>query len=222
VTILRRWRSGRGSGARSSQRSRITPSTGGISNAEDGPQDDPQGDPLHRRVQRERLAGPPRVDLGVPELAQHVAVDAHPLAVKRCQQELAAAQVRLLVEPQDGVRPDERPEDAVALPGVQHGGVAREDPLDLRRVGHHDERVEGPAVDREDVAPAAPVALEHAVLGEQHANALQRLGRRGPDGAGSSGAAVGDGSTAVDTVRGLLPRPTQRVADATARATGAP
>jgi hypothetical protein len=153
---------------------------------EDRTEDDPQRDALHGRQERDGRAGGPRGHLRLGEPAHEVAVHAHALAVKGGEHHPAAAQVLVLVEQEHGVAADERAEDLVALPGVQPGGVAREDAPHLLGVRDDDERVEGPDRDGEDVAVAAPVALEHPVLREQEAEALD--GRRQPRSGRTGGA----------------------------------
>ena len=77
----------------------------------------------------------PALDLARGDLGHHLAVALHALAVEGRQQQLALADVRLLVEDEDRVLAEDRAQDLVALAGVEDVRVAGEDLLDVLRVG---------------------------------------------------------------------------------------
>ena len=70
---------------------------------------------------RVATTSPPRPggDLRLGGRRHQLAVGLHPLAVERRQQQLALGHVRAVVEQQDGVRADDRPQDPVRLARVQ-------------------------------------------------------------------------------------------------------
>src|SRR5205085_2547564 len=85
----------------------------------------------------------------------------HPLAVQRRQQQLALLHVGFLVQEQQRVLAQDREQDAVPLAGVEHPWIARENLLDVLRVGQHDpgSLLEDPQ--RERVAEARRALREH-------------------------------------------------------------
>ena len=145
-----------------------------VVDAEDSLEDDLQRYRLHPRSQLVGGAGRPALDLPHGDLGHRLAVALHPLAVERRQQQLALADVRLLVEDQDRVLAEDRAQDLVALAGVEDARIAGEDLLDERRVGHHHP---GPFVgdpDREHVAEAGPALLQHPLRLARPDRRLQR------------------------------------------------
>ncbi len=132
-----------------------------LADAEDGREDDLQGDRLHPRAQLVGGAGGPAVDLLGGDRRHRLAVALHALAVERRQQQLALAQMGLLVEDEDRVLAEDRAQDLVALAGVEDLRVAGEDLLDQGRVGdHHPVPLTGDP-DREHLAEAGTALLQH-------------------------------------------------------------
>ena len=107
----------------------------------------------------------PAADLPLGGLGHHVGVATDRLPVEGRQQQLALAQVAVLVEGEQRVLSERVAERAcVRLAGVEHPRVAGEDALDLRRVGHVHHAPEDREVRREAVAVAAP-APDHPPVG---------------------------------------------------------
>jgi len=97
---------------------------------EDDPHDDVEGDRLHARAQRERLAGRPAGDLRPRDVADGGFPGTHAITVERGQDQLALAQVLRPVQHEDRMRADQGLEDrGVGLPGAEHVIVAAEDGL---------------------------------------------------------------------------------------------
>jgi endonuclease/exonuclease/phosphatase family metal-dependent hydrolase len=108
---------------------------GAAVDAEDRLDDDLERDRLHPRAQPVRGAGRPALDLAGGDRLHLLAVALHALAVERRQQQPALADVALLVEHEDRVLAEQRPQDLVALARVEDPGVAGEDLLDHLGLG---------------------------------------------------------------------------------------
>ena len=152
-----------------------------LAGAEDGAQDDLQGQRLHARAQRVGLAARPALDLTLGDRGHDRLVGLHALAVERRQQQLALTDVPLLVEHQQRAGAEQRLEQLVALAGVEDARVAGEDLLD--RVGAGEDRP-GVAEDlqREDVAVAVLGGVEQAPRLPRPDRRLHRHRQRRPGG----------------------------------------
>ena len=114
-----------------------------LADSEHRSQDHRQGDPLGVGAKREGLADRPGLDVAVCDLADQIAVAVDALTVERRQQQLALAKVLVLVEGEDGVRPQRGLDHGrVRLAGVVAGRVAGEDLLDQTGVGDVDDAAE--------------------------------------------------------------------------------
>jgi hypothetical protein len=111
--------------------------------AEDGAQDDLEGDGLHARSEREALAGGPRRDLPLGHHLHERAVALHPLPVERREQQPPLAQVLRPVEQEHGARPQQRREDLVALTRQELVRIPGEDLPD--RVGMREDDPRAPS-----------------------------------------------------------------------------
>ena len=125
--------------------------------AEDRAHDHLERHRLHRRQQRELVAGAPRVDLAPRGLLHDLLVAAHALAVEGGQHHPALAQVVGLVEQQDRARADDRLERGVGVAGVHQLGAAGEDRAHVLGIAEEDERL-AVEVQREDVTEALALA----------------------------------------------------------------
>ena len=103
--------------------------------AEDRLEDDLERHRLHPRPQLVGGAERPALDLAGGDLGHLLLVALHALAVEGRQQQLALADVGLLVEDEDRVLAEDRAQDLVALAGVEDPRVAGEDLLDVLGVG---------------------------------------------------------------------------------------
>ena len=119
---------------------------------EHGAQDDVQRDPLHMPVNRENLFNRPAVDRTVHGLPHDVAVQPHPIAVKRRHEQLALAPVPGAVKQQDGIGTEDGSQHFVAAPGEQGFGVTGEDVPDGGGVAEKYEWRGAVQAHREDVA----------------------------------------------------------------------
>jgi hypothetical protein len=72
-----------------------------VVDAEDGADDDVEGDGLHLVMDREGTAERPARDRAAGAVTHEPAVDVHPLAVERWRHQLALAQMALAVEHQE-------------------------------------------------------------------------------------------------------------------------
>src|SRR5262249_60255110 len=107
--------------------------------AEDGAEDDVEGDRLHLVVNREGLPDGPRVDHAVRDLAHETPVDVHPLAVERRRHEAPLPVMALAVPEEARVPSEDGPENrAGGLAGAELRPVAREDLLDRLGIGEAD------------------------------------------------------------------------------------
>ena len=97
---------------------------------EDDPHDDVEGDRLHARAQRERLAYRPAIDLRPRDVADGGFPGAHAITMERGQDQLALTQVLRPVQDEDRMRADQGLQDrGVGLTGAEHVIVAAEDGL---------------------------------------------------------------------------------------------
>jgi hypothetical protein len=152
-----------------------------VVDAEDGPHDHRQGDPLGVRPQRERLADRPALHLPPRRLDDQRAVALDPLAVEGRQQQLALAHVRLVVEGEDAVRPRRRLQHRrVRLAGVEDRRRASEDLFHQIGPGDVDDPPEEGEVDAEDVPVAALLLREEPEWVAQVAGGLDEGGRARP------------------------------------------
>ena len=160
---------------RSPSRSRCA----GVGDAEHRPQDHLERDRLHPRVQRERLARRPAVDLARDDLAHRRLVRAHARAVKRRQHQLAPREVLAPLEQQQRARPHDRlqRDRAAGRERVPGDRVERADRLGVGE--HHHRRLEAEEADAERVAEAPPARLQERDRPQQPAQGLheRRLGR---------------------------------------------
>src|SRR6202034_4876476 len=85
-------------------------------------------------MQRKRLADRPALDVFLDDALHDLAVATHRVAVKGWQQALARAQVWLLVKHQHRALAEHGRQQPVAIAGVIHRGITREDLLDQLRV----------------------------------------------------------------------------------------
>jgi hypothetical protein len=176
--------------------------------AEDGAQDHLERQALQARMHRERLLELPRGDLTLGELGHEPRQALHLLPVERRQQELALLEVRVLVEQDHRVAPDDGFEDVGALPGMQDIRRCLEDGLDLLRVGEDHERGLAEQADREALAVARPAALQERRWPAPPADRLQAGGhartRRQRTVHDVSSSSQGEQTRADDTARPVL------------------
>ncbi len=127
-----------------------------LRDTEDGAQDHREGDPLHVRAQRERLADRPALHLPPRRLRHQLGVDADAVAVEGRQQGLAGTQMGGVVEGEDRVRAERRLQHRrVRLTSVEDGRRAGEDLFRHLRVRDVEDLSEEGEPDAEDVAVAA-------------------------------------------------------------------
>jgi len=145
-----------------------------VVDAENRLEDDLQRDRLHPRPQLVGGPGRPALDLAGGDLGHRLAVALHALTVERRQQQAALADVRLLVEHQNGVVAEEGTQDVVALAGVEDPRVAGEDLFHGLGVGDHHPGAFVGDLDREHVAEAGPALLQHPLRLPRPDRRLQR------------------------------------------------
>ena len=144
-------------------------------------------------------------DLLGGELLDDLAVAAHRLAVERGHHPLAGGQVRLLVEQQHRVLAHDRPEDRVALAGVERGRRAGEHLADVLRPGQHDGLPGRRELDREHVAVApVPARRDLGAPPPGTAGSAPRSASRGPGGRDSSSGSARRGLNRSVTAIGNL------------------
>lgn len=150
----------------------------GVGDAEDRPADHLEGEDPHPGAHPELRAPLPARDLGLGDVADHLAEGTDRRALERRQQELALAQVLGSVEHEDRLVAEHGGEGGVRLPRVQVGLVAGEQIPDRRRVGHVYAGAEDQIADGEDV-PVAPLPAEQRL--QRPADQSRRVDRgRGP------------------------------------------
>ena len=150
----------------------------GIGDAEDGLQDHVERDRLHARMDRERLAGRPRAELALGDLAHGRLVLAHPVTAERRQHHLAALDVLVALEQQQRPRAHQRlqrdlPARWHVVPALAVEGADR-----VRMRDDHQRRLEALEHDAERVAVGAPAVLEEADRPRQPARGLHGGGLR--------------------------------------------
>src|SRR5262249_24627912 len=133
---------------------------GTVLEAEDGPEDHLERDPLHGWMEREGSLGLPAVDHAVGDLAHRVAVRLHALAVEGRHHETALVHVMRAVEQQERMPADDRLERRVGLAGEEIRLVTGEDLAHRFGVAHEDDRgtVAGASEEREADGEAVAVA----------------------------------------------------------------
>ena len=146
--------------------------------AEDGAQDDLEGQALHPRLHLRGLAARPALDLADGGLLHQPGEGLHLLAVEGGEHQLALLHVLGLVEQDHRVGADDRLEDPRALAGMQVLGRRGEDLLDVRRVRMHHERRHAEEAEREAVAVEPAGALQEGNRARPPADALQQPGVR--------------------------------------------
>ena len=109
-----------------------------VLHAEHSAQDHLERDRLHWRSGVEGAANRPRGQLPLGRLGHHRLVCPHPFAVKGRQHELAAAQVLVALQQQEGALPEHRREDDVAARRDRVLPVGPEQALQGWRVGEND------------------------------------------------------------------------------------
>ncbi len=135
-----------------------------VAHTEHRAQDHLERDRLHARAQLDLFAERPARHLALGGLGHHLHVAAHALAMEGREQQLALAHVALLVEGEERVLAERVAErQRVGLARVEDCGVAGEDALHLRRIGHVHHAPEDREARREDVPVAAP-ALDHPAI----------------------------------------------------------
>ncbi len=165
-----------------------------LADAEYRPEDHFEGDPLRMRAQRELLAHRPGLEVALGDVPDRGFPALHVLAVERREQQLALAQMGLLVQREHGVGADawlQRPGRGLA--GVEHARVAGEHLLDQLGIGHVDHPPEAgePGPGQASVAPVersdAAQWVEHEV---QPADRCRGNARAGGQAACAHGANV--------------------------------
>ena len=112
-----------------------------VTDPEHRPENHVERDRPQPLVQRKRLTDGPGRDLLLGNRANRVLPAADVLSVKRAQQQLAVAHVRLVVEREQGVAADGRLQYRLArLAGVERAGVAREHLAHQVRIGDADDQ----------------------------------------------------------------------------------
>ena len=152
-----------------------------VGDAEHRTQDHLERDLLHVRVERERLAGRPRLDVLGDDLADRVLVRAHARAVERRQHQPPAGEVLAPFEQQQRARTEyrqqrDRPAGRQTMVGV---AVERADRVGIRQ--HHHRRLEPEEAHAERVAEAAAARLHERDRPQQPVQRLpdRRFGRPG-------------------------------------------
>ena len=140
--------------------------------AEDGAQDRPQRDPLHRGRDGELPPVGELRDLRQRDLLDQPLVGLHPLTLERRQQQAALLQVAVLVDAEQRVAP-EHPAQRRPVPGVEHRRVLGEDLLDQVGLRQHHHVLEPRDPEREHRAEAAALALHVLALAQEHRGGLE-------------------------------------------------
>jgi hypothetical protein len=115
-------------------------------------------------MERERAITGQSLQLTLSDLTDESLVTPHPLPVEWREKKLALAQMRGLIEQENGIGAEQRTEDCVALAGMKDIGAATEDRLDAAGVRHEDHPPAERQLQREVVAEATLTSLEHARL----------------------------------------------------------
>ena len=162
-----------------------------VAGAEHRAHDHFERDRLHARMDRERAALGPSVELVLGDLAHQRLVRAHPVAVERRQHHLPSRQVLLAFEQQQRPRADQRLERDLAPGRHLVPALAVQRPDHVRARDHHQRRLEALERDLERLAVLAPAVLEEADRPRHpprrlHGGRLARAGDRGhgPDRSG--------------------------------------
>ena len=143
--------------------------------AEHRPDDDAEGDVLHRLVERERHAVREGVDRVVGDVEHRLPVDLHPLSVERREKELPLPAVLLAVDHEHGAIAEQRRERLVEAAGLERLAVVEEDLLHVLGVGE-DHELEPEQAHREGLAEVLREPIE---VGIGSAQPLPRAPRRG-------------------------------------------
>ncbi len=147
--------------------------------AEHGAHDDVERDRLSRRVERERPADRPAVDLARGRVAHRFAVCAHAVAMKRRQHQPSLAQVTVAIEHEQRVFADDRAQDQICFAGVQRVGIAGPQVADRDRLGeHYDRGRDSRQPQREHVAVARRHVVEKRQRRAQPAHHVDDRSRR--------------------------------------------
>ena len=148
-----------------------------IGHTEYDPQHDFQGDVLQACVNRKRRIDRPGIDRSIGNLAHHLAVQPHALAVKRRHEQPALAPVSGTIKQQQGVGSEEDLEDGVGLAAPKLVRVAGKDLPDGSRIGEEDHRREAELPHGECVAIPIRAGLHER---ERRENPLDQL-KKGRD-----------------------------------------